>query len=36
MMVVEQAIGKSLLERWYRRVGLERQYHLRSSFLIMS
>lgn len=33
MMVVEQAIGKSLLERWYRRVGLERQYHFRSSFL---
>ena len=36
MLVVEQAIGKSLLERWYRRVGLERQYHFRSSFLRIS
>lgn len=36
MLVVEQAIGKSLLERWYRRGGLEWQYHFCSSFLIMS
>lgn len=36
MLVVEQAIGKSLLERWYRRGGLERQYQFCSSFLIMS